>query len=51
MAAKKFITAINSRQAKFLHDVAEIYESTSGIDHWWIGLSDLGKYYNRMSIV
>ncbi len=31
------------RQGEFLHDLAVIYESIIGIDHWWIGLSDVGK--------
>jgi hypothetical protein len=31
------------RQGEFLHDLAAIYESITGIDHWWIGLSDIGK--------
>jgi hypothetical protein len=29
-------------QADYLHDVAAIYGSLSGIENWWIGLSDLG---------
>jgi hypothetical protein len=33
-----------SRQADFIHGVAVIDESFSGIDHWWIGLTDLGMY-------
>jgi hypothetical protein len=32
------------RQAEFLHDVGVVLESTSGIDQWWIGLSDMSKY-------
>jgi hypothetical protein len=32
-----------SSQAEFLQDVGEIIESISGIDHWWIGLSDIGE--------
>jgi hypothetical protein len=31
------------RQAEYLHDIANIYADISGIDRWWIGLSDLGK--------
>jgi hypothetical protein len=31
------------RQAEFIHGVAVIDESFSGIDHWWIGLTDLGR--------
>ena len=34
---------IFSRQAEFIHGVAVIAETFSGIDHWWIGLTDLGK--------
>ena len=33
-----------SRQAEFIHGIAVIDESFSGIDHWWIGLTDLGKF-------
>jgi hypothetical protein len=35
---------IDSSQAEYLQDVGEIIESISGIDHWWIGLSDIGGY-------
>jgi hypothetical protein len=31
------------RQAEFLHEMAVLYEIISGIDQWWIGLTDLGK--------
>jgi hypothetical protein len=34
------------RQAEFIHGVAVIDGSYSGIDHWWIGLTDLGRYIN-----
>ncbi len=34
---------ISPRQGEFLHDLAVIYESITGIDHWWIGLSDVGE--------
>jgi len=32
-----------TRQAEFLHGVAVIDETFSGIDHWWIGLTDLSR--------
>jgi hypothetical protein len=35
---------ISPRQGEFLHDLAVIYESITGIDHWWIGLSDVGEH-------
>ncbi len=38
------ITAIYYRQQEFLHQIAAIYESTAGIAHWWIGLTDRGRY-------
>lgn len=34
---------LTARQAEFIHGVAIIDESFSGIDHWWIGLTDLGN--------
>ena len=27
-----------------MHQIAAIYETTAGIAHWWIGLTDLGRY-------
>jgi hypothetical protein len=30
-------------QAEFLHDVAMVLGSLTEIDHWWIGLTDIGK--------
>jgi hypothetical protein len=38
-----------SRQADFLHEVASIDGSLSGIYHWWIGLSDLGRFLSSLS--
>jgi hypothetical protein len=38
-------------QAEYLHEVATIYESFTGVDHWWIGLSDVGGYYNFECII
>jgi hypothetical protein len=37
------IKAIYYRQAEFLHQLAAVYEITTGIEHWWIGLTDLGR--------
>jgi len=37
-------TTISCRQAEFLHQIAAVYESTAGISHWWIGLTDMGMY-------
>jgi hypothetical protein len=37
------INAIYDRQAEFLHQLAAVYEITTGIAHWWIGLTDLGR--------
>ena len=37
------INAIYDRQAEFLHQLAAVYEITTGIEHWWIGLTDLGR--------
>jgi hypothetical protein len=34
-----------SRQAEFLHEIAAGYEAETGLDHWWIGLTDLSKYF------
>ncbi len=34
-----------SRQAEFLHEIAAGYEVETGLDHWWIGLTDLSKYF------
>jgi hypothetical protein len=36
------------RQAEYLHSIAKKYESiyAYGIDHWWIGLTDAGRYMN-----
>jgi hypothetical protein len=31
------------RQADYISQVAAIDGSLSGIEHWWIGLTDLGK--------
>ena len=36
--------AIYYRQAEFLHQIAAVYETTAGITHWWIGLTDMGMY-------
>jgi len=33
----------NARKGEFLHGLALVYEAMYGIDHWWIGLSDLGE--------
>jgi hypothetical protein len=41
---QSFIFMCTCRQAEFLHDVGVVLESTSGIDQWWIGLSDMSKY-------
>jgi len=38
------------RQAEFLHGVAVINEGFSGIDHWWIGLTDLGRF-GKLTII
>jgi hypothetical protein len=38
-------------QAEYLQEVASIYESLTGVDHWWIGLSDVGGYYNFQNII
>jgi len=38
------IPCTNFSQAEFLNDAALIYESITGIAHWWIGLSDMGGY-------
>jgi hypothetical protein len=27
-----------------LHQIAAVYESTAGLTHWWIGLTDMGMY-------
>jgi hypothetical protein len=37
------IKAIYYRQAEFLHQLAAVYEATTGIAHWWIGLTDIGR--------
>ncbi len=34
-----------SRQAEYLHQQAMDYQNTYGIDQWWIGLTDFGKYF------
>jgi hypothetical protein len=36
-----------SRQAEFLHEIAAGYEAETGLDHWWIGLTDLSKYFKQ----
>jgi hypothetical protein len=33
------------RQAEYLHQQAMDYQNTYGIDQWWIGLTDFGKYF------
>ena len=33
------------RQAEYLHQQAVDYQNTYGIDQWWIGLTDFGKYF------
>jgi len=33
------------REAEFLHEVATIEESFTGIGYWWIGLTDMGMFY------
>ncbi len=45
-AQYKKCMCILHRQGEFLHDLAAIYESITGIDHWWIGLSDVGEHKN-----
>ncbi len=40
-----WISHFLSRQAEFLHEIAAGYEAETGLDHWWIGLTDLSKYY------
>ena len=30
-------------QAEFIHGVAAIDGSITGVEHWWIGLTDLGR--------
>jgi hypothetical protein len=34
-----------SRQAEYLHQQAMDYQNTYGIDQWWIGLTDFGKFF------
>ncbi len=45
------INAIYDRQAEFLHQLAAVYEITTGIEQWWIGLTDLGSYQLPKKIV
>jgi hypothetical protein len=42
--SKKAIITVFFSQAEYLHDEALVYESFTGIDHWWIGLSDVGRF-------
>jgi hypothetical protein len=35
---------IVSSQAELLHYIGEVILSITGINHWWIGLSDIGEY-------
>jgi hypothetical protein len=34
---------IVSSQNELLHFIGEVILSITGIDHWWIGLSDIGE--------
>ena len=38
------IGSLPPRKGEFLHGIANVYQTIAGIDHWWIGLSDLGKF-------
>ncbi len=31
------------RQGEYLNEIGAVYENIYGIDHWWIGLTDLGR--------
>jgi hypothetical protein len=43
-AINQLIIFYCSSQGEFLQDIGEIIETISGIDHWWIGLSDRSGY-------
>ena len=36
------ISILYFSQAEFLHDLAVLDQSFSGIQYWWLGLTDLG---------